>query len=106
MLSKLSRIPAQMERGARGGVEAGIEAIEQDARHFVPVDTGALRDSISGEMTMGNRIEGKVTADKDYAAAVEFGSEGGRPQPFMSPAYNANRENIVQDIAQRIREEI
>ena len=53
-----------IESGAQDDVS---EEIAEAARAVAPVDTGEDRDSIHVE-------EGKVVADTDHAAAVEFGT--------------------------------
>ena len=93
--------------------------VERTAKQKAPKDTGALRRSIS------SRIEGNsgiVFTSLEYAPYVEFGTglfaEGGgrtdvpwnyqddkgewhstsgmKPQPFMRPALNENREQILR----------
>jgi HK97 gp10 family phage protein len=51
------------------------------AKEIVPVDTGALRDSISAGPDY-------LAADMPYASFVEYGTEKMDAQPFMTPAIN------------------
>jgi len=73
-----------------GRVEALIEKylllIEAEAKHLVPVDTGALRASITHTLEV---LAGEVTAGSDtvdYAAFVEYGVHNAVAQPFIRPA--------------------
>ena len=60
-------------------------SIEGHAKREVPVDTGALRNSIIVEPKRpANRI---VVADGvEYGVFVEFGASGRRPNPFFHRA--------------------
>lgn len=92
--------------------------VERSAKEKAPKDTGALRRSITSEVKDGVGI---VFTPLEYAPYIEFGTglfaedgngrqdvpwnyqddegnwhstSGQRPQPFMRPALNENRENI------------
>lgn len=93
--------------------------VERSAKEKAPKGTGELRRSITSEVKNG---EGIVYTPLEYAPYVEYGTglfaeEGGRqdvpwcykddegnwhttsgqhPQPFMRPALNENREQILR----------
>ena len=93
--------------------------VERAAKQKAPKDTGALRRSITSKV---ENLEGVVFTPLEYAPYVEFGTglfaeEGGRqdvpwhyqddegnwhstsgmhPQPFLRPALNENREQILR----------
>lgn len=93
--------------------------VERSAKEKAPKDTGALRRSITSKVE-GNK--GIVFTPLEYAPYVEYGTglfaeKGGRkdvpwnyqndkgewvstrgqkPQPFMRPALNENREQIMR----------
>lgn len=73
----LARIQAEAARV----VAQVVDEIAEDARRLAPVDTGALRSSISAEPSTG-----RVTASSDHAAYVELGTRHMRAQPFLRPA--------------------
>lgn len=99
--------------------------VERSAKKNAPKDIGELRRSISSEV---NGLVGVVFTPKEYAPYVEYGTglfaeEGGRrdvpwhyqddkgewhstsgqkPQPFMRPALNENREKIKQILKEGI----
>jgi HK97 gp10 family phage protein len=64
--------------------------IYKEALRLVPVDSGALKESI--EVIIGD-MEITVTAgnqDIDYADYVEFGTINQKAQPFLTPAFESN----------------
>lgn len=97
--------------------------VERAAKEKAPKGTGELRRSITSKVEVsGDEIQGTVFTPLFYAPYVEFGTglfaeEGGRkdvpwhyqddkgewhstsgqhPQPFMRPALNENREQIIR----------
>lgn len=105
------------------GLEAALGTacalVERSAKQKAPKDTGALRQSITSEV---RDLEGVVFTPLFYAPYVEYGTglfaeQGGRtdvpwwykddkgewhktsgqhPQPFMRPALDENREQILR----------
>jgi HK97 gp10 family phage protein len=96
--------------------------VERSAIQNAPKDTGALRRSITSEVNMsGADVVGIVFTPLEYAPYVEYGTglfaenggrqdawsyqddkgnwhstSGQRPQPFLRPALNENREKILE----------
>lgn len=97
--------------------------VERSAKQKAPKDNGELARSISSRVEKdGENIQGVVYTPLSYAPYVEFGTglfaeNGGRadvpwcyqddegvwhstsgqkPQPFLGPALNENREEIVR----------
>lgn len=95
--------------------------VERSAKQKAPKGTGELRNSITSKVEVnGNEVRGIVFTPLEYAPYIEFGTglfaeEGGRqdvpwsyqddegkwhstsgmkPQPYMRPALNENRELI------------
>jgi len=66
-------------------IDAATTSVFNSARQDVPVDTGALRASISREV-QGN--VGYVRASMHYAAYVEYGTSNPNypAQPYLRPA--------------------
>ena len=93
--------------------------VERSAKQKAPKDTGALRRSITSEV---KGLEGVIFTPLEYAPYVEYGTglfaeSGGRsdvpwnyrddkgewhstsgqkPQPYMRPALDENREEILR----------
>lgn len=104
-----------------GALGKACALVERAAKEKAPKDTGALRRSITSKVE-GN--QGIVYTPLEYAPYVEYGTglfatKGGRkdvpwsyqddkgewhttsgqnPQPFMKPALDENREEIIRII--------
>lgn len=113
---------AQIERA----IGRACAVVERSAKQKAPKDTGALRRSITSEV---NGTEGVIFTPLEYAPYVEYGTglfaEGGgrrdvpwhyqddrgewhstsgqHPQPFMRPALDENREEILRIIQEGLR---
>lgn len=98
--------------------------VERDAKMRAPRDNGDLARSITSKVeTTGNEVEGTVFTPLYYAPYVEYGTglfaedgdgrkdvpwcyqddkgewhstSGQKPQPFMRPALDLNREQILE----------
>lgn len=109
-----------------GTMEQVCALVERDAKQKAPKDTGALARSIQSKVENNDdSIQGVVFTPLEYAPYVEFGTglfaeSGGRtdvpwaykdeetgeliftsgqkPQPYMRPAIDNNREKIVKMI--------
>jgi HK97 gp10 family phage protein len=122
----LDEILEQIEELAdKQNIEAALgkacALVEREAKQKAPKDTGALRRSITSKV---EDLQGIVYTPLEYAPYVEYGTglfaeDGGRmdvpwnyqddegnwhstsgqhPQPFMRPALNENREQILRII--------
>lgn len=120
---RLSHIVASGNIAAALGKACAL--VERAAKQKAPKDTGELRRSISSKVEDGVGI---VFTPLEYAPYVEYGTglfaeNGGRtdvpwnykddkgewhstsgqkPQPFMRPALNENREEIKRLLAQEV----
>lgn len=64
-------------------------AIEANAKVIVPVDTGALRESIGTTITReagGAGISVEIGTDLEYGPWVEFGTARMAPRAFLGPS--------------------
>ena len=107
-------ITAEIENKAMNGLEKACEQIADRARSLCPVDTGTLRDTIrvrrlSGDPYLdvrvyaGSRIAGggaKKGAERGafYAHIIEFGSVKMSKKPFLRPALDSVKGNILSII--------
>ena len=113
------------ERKIESALKKACALLEREAKIKAPKDTGALRNSITSEV---EGTEGVVFTPLEYAPYVEYGTglfaeEGGRkdvpwhyqddignwhstsgqhPQPFIRPALDENREEVLKIIAEGI----
>lgn len=108
-------ITAHITPAVRASVEAAAQMIQSRAQELCPVDTGALRDSITTEIDERDfSIQAKVAPHMPYAGYVEFGTglrgasspgagkgpysetwPGMPAQPYMRPALDESRETIL-----------
>lgn len=119
------------EVALRRGLERACALVERKAKEKAPKDTGALRRSITSEVSYeGGEMVGTVFTPLEYAPYVEYGTglfaeKGGRkdvpwnyqddegnwhstsgqhPQPFMRPALNESREEIMRIIKEALHD--
>jgi HK97 gp10 family phage protein len=109
------------EEKIEAGLEKACALVERDAKQKAPKDTGELRRSITSKI---EGLEGVVYTPLEYAPYVEYGTglfaeNGGRkdtpwnykddkgewhstsgmkPRPFMRPALDENRKEVVEII--------
>ena len=76
--------------------------VEADAKNTVPVDTGALKNSIDTDIA-GGGLSATVAPHTEYAQFVEFGTRRMSAQPYMTPAAERNREPFTMAMTQMLR---
>ena len=106
------------EAALKKSLETAALLVERSAREKAPKDTGALRRSITSRV---EGLEGIIYTPLEYAPYIEYGTglfaegngrkdvpwnyqddkgnwhstSGLKPQPFMRPSLDENREKIV-----------
>lgn len=129
LYAKLGKIAS--DEAIMRGIQKACVRVEVDAKVNCPVDDGTLRASITHELKP-SELKGVVGTGVEYAPYVEFGtgvysSKGGgrgtpwsyqdasgawhttvgqRPQPFMLPALEDNRDKIIKDIKDSVKQEL
>ena len=122
-LKNLSKINIQIP------LEKACLLVENKAKENCPVQTGYLRRSITHEI---NGNEGIIGTNVEYAPYVEFGTgifategngrqtpwryqtadgqwyttKGHKAEPFLGPALENNKEEILKIFKEAIREEL
>lgn len=118
----ISRLMAKIVPIAVEAVTEGCAAVVEEAQGIAPVETGELRDSIHTQTVelVGAVVRGTVIASAPHAGYVEYGtgirgaaSPGAGPypysptwpgmmaQPFMRPALDIARPNILDAFRKR-----
>ncbi len=108
-----------MSRAIKPAVLEGAALVEQSGKDYVPVDTGALRDSIHIEEIADGPFYYEVSVhpaepsgnkwgfDPAYARRIEYGFVGqdslGRnynqpAQPYMRPAWDSQKLAVEQTV--------
>ena len=99
----LKTLPDELLKPVRDTIRQQAEGVLNAAKAAVPVDTGALRDSIRMRVTnkglrarvgifrisKAKRLKGAV--DTFYAAFVELGTQYRKATPFLFPAFRARK---------------
>lgn len=129
-LKELDEALGQLSKATARGVlrRVGLKALQpvaDTARALAPVDEGALRDSIG----VGTKLTRRQAAlhrkavrsgesEKSFwegfagagglpqAITQEFGTVNHGPQPFLRPAYDANKDRMLETIKRDLGDEI
>lgn len=117
LMRKLKALPEAVKADIRVALERSADEIVALAKSLVPVDKGALRDSIGwtygeapkGSMALATGGSGdlKVTvyagsSDAFYARWVEFGTVNMSGIPFFFPAYRALRRRVRSRVSRAV----
>jgi HK97 gp10 family phage protein len=103
--SRFPAIAAELEPLTRGALEAGAELVSTAAKGRVVVGerTPHLRDAIHTD----SEPEGVyvVAGDKEtfYGHMVEHGTSHSAPQPFLIPALEETRSEVLALVAEALR---
>lgn len=114
---------------AESAIKKACAIVERSAKQKAPKGTGELRRSITSKVEVnGDSLEGIIFTPLEYAPYVEYGTgihaeESGRsdvpwcykddegnwhttygmpPQPYMRPALDDNREEIIRVLREAI----
>jgi HK97 gp10 family phage protein len=116
---RLEAIPKEVRKAVEPALIKSGEELAERMQHLAPVDSGALRDSITvtppGQSTPaysqpgGSRVarenEVLITAgntDVRYPHLVEYGTIQAPAQPFFWPAYRLSKARIQRRIKRAI----
>ena len=96
----LDRITRELKPSARNIVLKYGLAVTGSAAKNAPVDTGALRSSITAESKMTDDMTFTVSDGVEYGVYQEFGTSKMAAQPFMTPAIESWRERFLTAFAE------
>lgn len=85
------KVLAEVESNTKDVLAAIGKVIADEAKEIVPVDTGALRDSITYDVENDSV---RVGSPLEYSIYVELGTSKMAPQPYIRPAFENNKEMI------------
>jgi HK97 gp10 family phage protein len=93
---------ASLDEKTLDGIEEVAERVAEGAKERVPVDSGGLRDAIHVERT-DDAIR-VIAGDTDhfYGHFVEFGTTRRAARPFLTPAFEAERDELGDVIGEQI----
>jgi HK97 gp10 family phage protein len=119
----------------RSALRAGVNVIKNEAKHEVPVKSGALRKSLkvttkskNGTVTAVLKADSRIAP---HAMLIEFGTRphkikprnggalvinghvvadvehpGSRPRPFLRPSYDSKAPQAIAAVAEQIRKRL
>lgn len=91
--TKLKEMKEEYPDHLDNAMDDTADAISLMAQIKVPVDTGRLRASIN----VGREyLRKSIGTNVEYAGYVEFGTSGQKPQPYLRPAYEENKDRITE----------
>lgn len=90
----------QMNKRAGDVVIKVAADIQRDAKTLAPVDTGALRGSITHTTTRRTYdVSAEIGPEVNYGRYVEEGTSRMAAQPYMTPALERNTDQFVRAIS-------
>lgn len=102
----LTRTSVTVTNRAADAMVKALTDIKGRAQAIAPVDTGALRNSVTTDTSrQGGTLRGEVGPTVNYGGFVENGTSRQRAQPYLRPAtdavvpgYQAALEQITRDL--------
>lgn len=105
--------PTKRRAIGRVALDNAGEITAKAARALVPVDSGGLRESIdvSGTLTRAQKSEHTKQAEQERFIGPdgrpqghlrEFGGDGNPPQPFMRPAWDQTKDQVLDRIGDEL----
>lgn len=76
--------------------------MQTKAQKHAPVDTGALKESISLNITDAG-MTAEVEPKKHYGVYVELGTRFMKEQPYLKPAFDEQKGKFKQDMDKLVR---
>jgi len=76
-----------------------VNNVITDAKYFAPIDTGYLRDHITGRVISkirGIQMVGVIRSSAKYSIYQELGTSRHAAHPFMVTAFNKNKFKIYE----------
>ena len=100
--SNLTKIAQRAPEHAKAALLQTAADIVTIAKQIVPVDTGALKQSIGAEPITSHLIH--IGSDMHYAGYVEYGTSVSPAQPWLTPAMAQSEETFKVRLAEKIKE--
>lgn len=115
---RLEMIPKAVLEAVKPTLETSGTELVAAMKSMAPVESGALRDSITvtpgGQTTPASAVGGSKTVPENriavtagnkhvpYAGMVEFGTSHAHAQPFFLPAYRSLRGKVIENLKRAV----
>lgn len=102
----LTRLSKQIRESVRPAVKQSAEAVRQETRSGVRVDTGALRDGVEVRLVDDDLSAEVGWTDPDlyYATFQEHGTSKIPANPALTAAAEIERRRFLDRVSDRVRE--
>jgi HK97 gp10 family phage protein len=101
LTSRIPQIILSLNPRVDGALKVGAEAISQEAKQRVPVETGTLRDAIHVASSGVGGGWSVIAGDDDafYGHIIEHGGVNTPPHPFLIPAAESQRDSVAAAVS-------
>jgi HK97 gp10 family phage protein len=107
LLRQLEQVGSEAERIKKDALLAGAEVVQQAASEKAPRDTGKLAENIViSDIKEDGTVDIGPDRDRFYGLFLEFGTSKMAARPFLQPAFEENKEQVQQKMADVIRREM
>jgi HK97 gp10 family phage protein len=105
LTSRIPQIVLSLNPRVDGALKVGAEAISQEAKQRVPVETGTLRDAIHVDSSGVGGGWSVIAGDDDafYGHIIEHGGVNTPPHPFLIPAAESQRDSVAAAVTAVLR---
>ena len=101
-VANMKKLSPELKRKISQQVAKSALNIQKGAKERCPVDTGALRNSITVDFY--GEMSAEIAPHMPYAPYVEFGTKKMSAQPYLFPAYEEERPKFEQGLKKAIEE--
>lgn len=101
-LGNFSNYDTKTRRRIAAAIEKSMKAVERGAERRVPVRTSELKKHITTSFDP-RTMKASIMANEFYAHFSEFGTKTEAAQPYMRPAYEAERPNLIKGIKDAVQ---
>lgn len=101
-LAKIDLTNAKVRKAVQEQVSKSALNIQREAKRRCPVDTGALRNSITVDFY--GVMSAQIGPHMPYAPYVEYGTKKMEAQPFLFPAFEQERPNFEKGLTEAVKE--
>lgn len=101
-VANIRKLSPELKREISQQVAKSALNIQKGAKERCPVDTGALRNSITVDFY--GQMSAEIAPHMPYAPYVEFGTRKMKAQPYLFPAFEEERPKFEAGLKKAIEE--
>jgi HK97 gp10 family phage protein len=107
LLRQLERMGTEAEQVKKDALLAGAEMVKKAASEKAPRDSGKLSENIViSDIKEDGTVDIGPDRDRFYGLFLEFGTSKMAAKPFLQPAFEENKVQVQQKMADVIRREL